>query len=85
MHYNFKTKGVCARKLEFDIEDGLVQNISFTGGCDGNHKGLAALAEGMAPEEASKRLRGITCGMRKSSCPDQLAIALEEYLKNQSE
>ncbi|WMI80693.1 TIGR03905 family TSCPD domain-containing protein [Anaerotignum sp. MB30-C6] len=83
MHYSFKTKGICAQKVEFDVEDGLVKNISFFGGCDGNHKGLAALAEGMAPEEAAGRLRGITCGIRKSSCPDQLAVALEEYMKNQ--
>ena len=55
----------------------------FLGGCDGNHKGLAALAEGMTPEEAAKRMRGITCGPRDTSCPDQLAIALEEFLKNQ--
>ena len=52
--------------------------MTFFGGCDGNHKGLAALAEGMAPEEAAKRMRGITCGPRDTSCPDQLAVALEE-------
>lgn len=82
MHYSFNTRGVCAKKLEFDIEEGVVKNIVFFGGCDGNHKGLAALAEGMTPDEAAKRLRGITCGMRKSSCPDQLAVALEEFMKN---
>lgn len=83
MHYNFRTKGICATKLEFDVEDGVVKNVFFFGGCDGNHKGLAALAEGMAPDEAAKKLRGITCGMRESSCPDQLAVALEEFLKSQ--
>ncbi|MDD4843715.1 MAG: TIGR03905 family TSCPD domain-containing protein [Anaerotignum sp.] len=83
MHYNFKTKGVCATKLEFDVEDGVVKNVSFLGGCEGNHKGLAALAEGMSPDEAVKRLRGITCGTKNSSCPDQLAVALEEFMKNQ--
>lgn len=82
MHYSFNTRGVCATKLEFDIEDGVVKNVSFFGGCEGNHKGLAALAEGMTPDEAATRLRGITCGMRKSSCPDQLAVALEEFMKN---
>lgn len=83
MHIKYNTKGVCAARVEFDIEDGVVKNINFLGGCDGNHKGLAALAEGMSPEEAAKRLRGITCGRRDTSCPDQLAVALEEFLKNQ--
>ena len=83
MHITYEPKGICARKVEFDIEDGVVKNISFLGGCDGNHKGLAALAEGMTPEEAAKRLRGITCGTRDTSCTDQLVIALEDFLKNQ--
>lgn len=83
MHINYQPKGVCAAGLEFDIEDGAVKNIRFLGGCDGNHKGLAALAEGMAPEEAAKRLRGITCGRRATSCPDQLAVALEKILAEQ--
>ena len=55
MHITYEPKGICARKVEFDIEDGVVKNISFLGGCDGNHKGLAALAEGMTPEEAAKK------------------------------
>lgn len=83
MHITYNTKGVCAARVEFDVEDGVVKNISFLGGCDGNHKGLAALAEGMSPEEAAKRLKGITCGRRNTSCPDQLAQALEEFLQNQ--
>ena len=83
MHITYNTKGICAAKVEFDIEDGVVKNISFLGGCDGNHKGLAALAEGMTPDEAARRLKGITCGRRDTSCPDQLAVALEEFLKNQ--
>ena len=81
MHIKYNTKGICAVRIEFDIEDGLVKNISFLGGCDGNHKGIAALAEGMKVEEAVQRLKGITCGRRTTSCPDQLALALEEYLK----
>ena len=83
MHVKYDTKGICAARVEFDVEDGVVKNISFLGGCDGNHKGLAALAEGMTPEEAAKRLKGITCGRRSTSCPDQLAVALEEFMKNQ--
>ena len=54
MHISYQPKGVCAAGLEFDIEEGVVKNINFMGGCDGNHKGLAALAEGMPPEEAAK-------------------------------
>ncbi len=83
MHITYNTKGICAARVEFDVEDGVVKNIHFLGGCDGNHKGLAALAEGMTPEEAARRMKGITCGARKTSCPDQLALALEEFLKEQ--
>ncbi|MBQ2412986.1 MAG: TIGR03905 family TSCPD domain-containing protein [Anaerotignum sp.] len=83
MHVKYDTKGICAVRVEFDVEDGVVKNISFLGGCDGNHKGLAALAEGMTPEEVARRLKGITCGRRSTSCPDQLAVALEEFMKNQ--
>lgn len=85
MHINYQTKGICAVKIEFDVEeDGKVKNVLFRGGCDGNHKGLASLVEGMDAKEAANRLRGITCGHRSSSCPDQLAQALDEYLsKNQ--
>ena len=83
MHVTYNTKGICAVRVEFDVEDGVVKNISFLGGCDGNHKGIAELAEGMTPEEAARRLKGITCGRRTTSCPDQLAVALEEFMKNQ--
>lgn len=83
MHIKYNTKGICAARVECDIEDGVIRNIRFLGGCDGNHKGLAALAEGMRPEEAAKRLRGITCGHRDTSCPDQLALALEDFLQKQ--
>ena len=76
MHVKYDTKGICAVRVEFDVEDGVVKNISFLGGCDGNHKG-------MTPEEAARRLKGITCGRRSTSCPDQLAVALEEFMKNQ--
>ena len=78
MHVKYNTKGICAVRVEFDVEDGILKNISFLGGCDGNHKGIAALAEGMTPEEAAKRLKGITCGSKPTSCPDQLATALQQ-------
>ena len=83
MHVKYNTKGTCAVRIEFDVEDGVVKNIAFLGGCDGNHKGIAALVEGQKPEEVANKLKGITCGRRTTSCPDQLALALEDFMKNQ--
>ena len=83
MHIKYNTKGICAVRIEFDVEDGIVQNINFLGGCDGNHKGLAALAEGMTPAQAAAKLKGITCGRRSTSCPDQLALSLEDFMEKQ--
>lgn len=83
MHYSYRTNGVCAHKVEFDVEDGVIENIEFLGGCEGNHKGVAALAAGMTPDEAMRRLKGITCGRRNTSCPDQLANALADFLQEQ--
>lgn len=78
MDYEYKTKGVCARSINFSVEDGKVKNVKFNGGCNGNGKGVAALVDGMDVDEAISRIKGITCGMKKTSCPDQLATALEE-------
>ena len=64
MHVKYNTKGTCAVRIEFDVEDGVVKNVAFLGGCDGNHKGIAALVEGQKPEEVAKKLKGITCGRR---------------------
>ena len=83
MHVKYNTKGTCAVRIEFDVEDGVVKNVAFLGGCDGNHKGIAALVEGLKPEEVAKKLKGITCGRRTTICPDQLALALEDFMKNQ--
>ena len=74
----YKTKGVCSSAIDFDIKDGKVYNVNFTGGCNGNTKGVGALVEGMDVDEAISRLSGITCGFRNTSCPDQLANALKE-------
>lgn len=76
----YQTKGVCASQISFDIEDGLVKNVKFYGGCSGNTQGLATLVEGMPVQEVIKRLEGIRCGFKPSSCPDQLAKALKETL-----
>ena len=77
MDYAYKPQGVCSRRIQFSVEDGVVRNVSFEGGCNGNSKGVAALVEGMKVEEAIRRMRGITCGYKSTSCPDQLARALE--------
>ena len=79
---NYKTSGVCSREITFDVVDGKVTNVHYLGGCNGNTQGVSALVEGMEVHEAIRRLKGIKCGMKGTSCPDQLAIALEQYLAN---
>lgn len=81
MQYTYQPKGVCARKISFEIEDGIVKNIRFTGGCSGNTQGVSALAEGMTTDEIIERLSGIRCGFKGTSCPDQLAKAVKEAIK----
>ena len=78
MRYEFPTAGVCSVKIQFDVEDGIVRNVKFVGGCSGNTQGVARLAEGMPIDEIIARLKGIRCGMRPTSCPDQLARALAQ-------
>lgn len=78
---NYKTRGVCSSEIHFEVEAGIIKNVQFVGGCAGNTQGVAALIKGMTPEEAIKRLKGIDCKGRGTSCPDQLALALEAYLK----
>lgn len=78
MHYDYKPRGVCSQKIEFDIEDGILKNVKYVGGCNGNLKGIGSLVEGMKVEEVIERLEGIKCGIKQSSCPDQLARALRE-------
>ena len=80
MRYDYNCSGTCSRKVHFDVEDGRVKNVSFEGGCNGNLKGIAALVEGMEVNDAINRLRGITCGFKSTSCPDQLSKALESTL-----
>ena len=77
----YKTSGTCSTQIDFEIKDGKVFNVSFTGGCKGNTKGVASLVEGMNAEEIIKRLKGIKCGLKPTSCPDQLACAIESALK----
>ena len=72
----YKTSGTCSRQIDFEIIDNKVHNVRFTGGCNGNTQGVAALIEGMDVDEAILRMKGIKCGVRPTSCPDQLATAL---------
>ena len=76
-NYTYKTSGVCSSRIAFDIDDeGRLRNVVFTGGCNGNLKGIGALTEGMKAEEAAEKLAGIRCGFKNTSCPDQLAKAI---------
>lgn len=77
----YKTKGTCSQKIDFRLENGKIYDVVFTGGCNGNLKGIAALVEGMDAREAISKLEGIQCGFRSTSCPDQLAKALREALQ----
>lgn len=77
MKYN--TKGVCSRSITFDVKDNKVTDVQFEGGCSGNTQGVARLVEGMDIDEAIKRMKGIRCGFKSTSCPDQLALALLAY------
>ena len=77
----YQTKGVCARQIEIEIEDAVVASVKFIGGCSGNTQGVAALVKGMHVDEAISRLEGICCGMKPTSCPDQLAQALKTCAK----
>ena len=76
-HYTYKPTGVCSRQIDIDVEDNTIVKVTFTGGCSGNTQGIAALVEGMEIDEVIARLKGIRCGFKDTSCPDQLARALE--------
>lgn len=76
----YKTRGVCSSAIEIAVEDGVIRQVKYHGGCAGNTQGVAALVAGMKVEDAIERLSGIRCGFKSTSCPDQLATALREYL-----
>lgn len=80
-HHSYNTKGTCSRRIDFDLdENGKIHNVNFTGGCPGNTIGVCALAEGSDAAELAVRLKGIPCRDKGTSCPDQLALAIEEAL-----
>ena len=76
----YKTKGTCSTMIDVELKDGVIDSVKFTGGCNGNLQGISALVKGMKPEEAISRLKGVRCGFKPTSCPDQLAHALEEMI-----
>ncbi len=81
MKYRYRPQGVCSREILLNIEDGIVKEAEIVGGCPGNTAGICKLVVGMKVEDVIKKLKGIKCGVRSTSCPDQLAIALEEANK----
>ena len=80
MNFNYKTTGTCSQQINFTIEDGLISNVEFIGGCNGNLKGISRLVEGKPAAEVQQLLAGTTCGLKGTSCPDQLATAIGQAL-----
>ncbi len=81
MQYEYKTKGTCSQRILFEIEEGKLKNVQFLGGCNGNLQGISKLVEGMDANEVIERIQGIRCGMKPTSCPDQLANAIKQAMK----
>jgi len=84
MHYTLYPKGVCSTQIDLDVTDGKIHNLSYTGGCNGNLKALGAMCEGANAEEVIRRLSGITCGYKATSCSDQLARLLKDAMKKKT-
>lgn len=78
MRYSYKTKGTCSTQIDFDLNGDVVSNVSFTGGCNGNLKGICSLVDGLTVEQIESKLKGTKCGFKQTSCPDQLSIAVRE-------
>ena len=81
MEYRYRPQGVCSQEIEIDIENGIVKDLKVIGGCSGNLQGIANLVKGRTVDEVIERLNGIKCGFKPTSCPDQIAKALEQYKK----
>lgn len=84
MQYQYRTKGTCSQAILFEIEDGKLKNVQFMGGCNGNLKGIGSLVEGMDVQEVIDKLEGTRCGMKQTSCPDQLAQALKAAMNEEN-
>lgn len=76
----YKTSGTCSSAIDVEVKDGIIESVKFTGGCNGNLQGISSLVKGMKTEDAIEKLKGIRCGMKSTSCPDQLAKALESMI-----
>ncbi len=82
-HIQYRTRGTCSRSIELELDDNnVIESVSFLGGCSGNTQGVAALVQGMKAEDAVRKLEGIRCGFRDTSCPDQLALALKSAMSD---
>lgn len=79
MEYSYRPRGVCSQRMDFELEDGKIVSVKVMGGCDGNLKGIASLVAGMDIDEAIRRMEGIRCGFKNTSCPDQMAKALRAF------
>ena len=78
MQFEYRTKGTCSQRIIFDVDDNILKNVQFIGGCNGNLKGISSLVEGMNIDDVIAKVEGISCGFKSTSCPDQLAKALKE-------
>ncbi|WP_026663053.1 TIGR03905 family TSCPD domain-containing protein [Butyrivibrio proteoclasticus] len=77
----YKTKGTCSTQIDIEVEEGIIKHVEFTNGCNGNLQGISKLVEGMKCEDAIGKLRGIKCGFKNTSCPDQLSYAIEQAMQ----
>ena len=82
MQFEYRTKGTCSQRIIFDVEDNILKNVQFIGGCNGNLKGISSLVEGMNIDDVIAKVEGISCGFKSTSCPDQLAKALKKAKEN---
>ena len=79
MKITYRPKGVCSQLMDIEVEDGKIESVKITGGCSGNLQGISSLLKGMDVDEAISRMEGIRCGIKATSCPDQIALALKQY------
>lgn len=84
MRHQYKTSGTCSQAIQFDLNDGIVTNVVFIGGCNGNLKAISKLVDGMTVEQIEEKLKGNTCGFRPTSCADQLAIAVRRAMNEKA-
>ena len=83
MTFSYRPSGVCSTMIDLELEDGIIQSVRFTGGCNGNLQGISRLVEGMGAQDAIEKLQGIRCGWKPTSCPDQLSKALAAAIKEE--